>query len=59
MNASQLDLELVIATYVLTTEGKNTTLVYLQEAEKVENLGAISYNDIPKEEEQEWKNYSL
>ena len=51
MAESQLSLELVVATYVVVTEGEDVSVVYLQETQKTENLGAISYNAIPKEEE--------
>ena len=53
MNESQLDAELVIATYVEITEkdGENVTksVVYLQSTQKTENLSVISYNTISKE----------
>ncbi len=48
MNENQLGLELVIATYVEVTENEETTVVYLQETQKTENLSVISYNAIPK-----------
>ena len=54
MNENQLDIELVIATYVEITEkdGENVTksVVYLQSTQKTENLSTISYNTIPKED---------
>ena len=50
MNENQLDTELVIATYVKVTENGETTVVYLQETQKSDTLGAISYNAIPKAE---------
>ena len=50
MNENQLQVELVIATYVVVTEGENVSVAYLQETQKTENLSIISYNAIPKEE---------
>ena len=49
MNENQLDIELVIATYVEITENGETTVVYLQKTQKTDNLSTISYNAIPKE----------
>ncbi len=49
MNENQLDTELVIATYVEITESNETTIVYLQETQKIKDLSVISYNTILKE----------
>jgi hypothetical protein len=49
MNENQLDIELVIATYVTVTENNETSVVYLQETQKTDTLSAISYNAILKE----------
>ena len=49
MTDAQLDIELVIATYVVVTEGENVSVVYLQETQKIDTLSAISYNLIPTE----------
>lgn len=50
LNENQLDLELVIATYVEVTEGEGediaTSIVYLQKTQLTENLGTISYNTV-------------
>ena len=50
MNENQLDLELVIASYVVVKNGDDVSVVYLQSTQKTENLSVISYNTIPKTE---------
>ena len=49
MNENQLDLELVIASYVVVKNGDDISVVYLQSTQKTNTLSAISYNTIPKE----------
>ena len=51
MNENQLDLELVIASYVVVKNGDDVSVVYLQSTQKTDTLSAISYNTIPTTEE--------
>ena len=51
MNENQLDIELVIASYVVVKNGDDISVVYLQSTQKTNTLSAISYNTIPKAEE--------
>ena len=48
MNENQLDIELVIASYVVVKNGDDISVVYLQSTQKTNTLSAISYNTIPK-----------
>ncbi|MBO5440239.1 MAG: hypothetical protein J6A53_06245, partial [Clostridia bacterium] len=47
LGENQLDLELVMATYVVIDDGENVSVVYLQGTQLASGLGAISYNGIP------------
>ncbi len=47
MKESQLNVELVIATYVEVTENEEKSIVYLQSEQKTNALSVISYNTIP------------
>jgi hypothetical protein len=49
MNETQIDTQLVFATYVTATKDGETEVVYLQETQKTENLNSISYNIVSKE----------
>ena len=51
MNENQLDLELVIASYVVVKNGDDVSVVYLQSTQKTDTLSVISYNTIPTTEE--------
>ena len=46
MKESQLNVELVIATYVEVTENYEKSIVYLQSEQKINALSVISYNSI-------------
>ena len=52
LNEAQLDTELVIATYVIVTEGEgesiSTSVIYLQGKQATKNLSVITYNMVPK-----------
>lgn len=50
MNESQIDTQIVFATYVTATKDGETEVVYLQETQKTENLNSISYNTVSKTE---------
>ena len=50
MNETQIDTQLVFATYVTVTKDGETSVVYLQETQKTENLNSISYSTVSKTE---------
>lgn len=51
LNEGQLDLELVIATYVVVDDGESVSVVYLQNEQVTENLSVISYNAVPTKDD--------